>query len=130
MAETKRSVRNVTGGIRGLNTMQGYRDLAPGELAEGVELSKAEYDSAKRTGYFEFGAAAEKEPEPAPPPPATPPAPSAPLAPPPPSDELDKMSNDDLRNTVKVLTGKDAPEASNDPEKDRVELLKLARGQA
>jgi hypothetical protein len=63
---TKTSVRNVAPGIRGLNTVQGYRDLAPGELVESVELTDAEYKSAESTGYFEFGTKAKKAPAAAP----------------------------------------------------------------
>lgn len=43
----------------------------------------------------------------------------------PPADELDKMSDDDLRNTVQAITGKPAP-----ADADRNALLKLARGEA
>lgn len=58
------TVRNTTKGIRGLNTLAGYRDLAPGELAEDVELSDVERKNAESTGYFEFGKAAKAAPEP------------------------------------------------------------------
>jgi hypothetical protein len=44
---------------------------------------------------------------------------------PPPGDTLDKMSDDDLRDTVKALTGEDAP-----ADADRDALLALARGEA
>jgi hypothetical protein len=54
----KTSVRNVAPGIRGLNTVQGYRDLAPGEFVESVELTDDEHKSADSTGYFAFGKAA------------------------------------------------------------------------
>lgn len=42
-----------------------------------------------------------------------------------PNDTLDKMSDADLRDTVKALTGEDAP-----ADADREALLKLARGDA
>lgn len=41
-----------------------------------------------------------------------------------PNDDLDNMSDDDLRGTVKVLTGEDAPEDAT-----REQLLALARGE-
>jgi len=157
---SKYDLRNTSKGIRGVNAVSGYREFGPGEVAEGVELSDAEYESAKRTGYFEFGAAAkaeaEDETDDALPgnvpklkklareegidlgtatsaadiqavilsaraakaagsgiPPSTPPA-----------DDLDAMSDADLRDTVQAITGKPAPDGS-----DREALLKLARGQ-
>lgn len=51
-------------------------------------------------------------------------APAAPVTPPP-GDTLDKMSDADLRDTVKALTGEE-PAA----DADRETLLKLARGEA
>ena len=65
MANTKTSVRNVAVGIRGLNTVAGYRDLAPGELVDEVELTSDELANAKSTGYFEFGKEAKAAPAPA-----------------------------------------------------------------
>lgn len=55
----------------------------------------------------------------------TAPAGGVPPVTPPPGDTLDNMSDDDLRDTVKALTGTDAPEGA-----DREQLLKLARGEA
>jgi pyruvate/2-oxoglutarate dehydrogenase complex dihydrolipoamide acyltransferase (E2) component len=54
----KTSVRNVAPGIRGLNTVQGYRELAPGDFVESVELTDDEHKNADSTGYFAFGKAA------------------------------------------------------------------------
>jgi pyruvate/2-oxoglutarate dehydrogenase complex dihydrolipoamide acyltransferase (E2) component len=54
------TVRNTSRGFRGLNTKGGYLELGPGETREGVELDDNELASAKRTGYFEFGAKAAK----------------------------------------------------------------------
>lgn len=160
---TKTSVRNVAPGIRGLNLVSGYRDLAPGEFIESVELSAAEHKSAESTGYFEFGSKAKSaaKAEAAATTGADLPnnvpklkklardegidvgtaksaaalqaaivagrAAKAPPTPPvtPPSDDLDNMSDDDLRNTVAAITGKPAPDGA-----DREALLKLARGEA
>lgn len=163
---TKTSVRNITVGIRGLNTVDGYRDLAPGELVESVELDEAERKSADSTGYFEFGAKAKAAP-------AAASGATAPAALPrnapklkklardegidvgeaktvdalvaaietgraaktaggipptgnPPADDLDNMSDDDLRNTVAALTGKPVTDYTDT---ERVALLKLARGE-
>lgn len=55
MGNYKGAVRNTQRGIRGLNTVNGYRDLAPGEMVESVELTEAEHRNAETTGYFEFG---------------------------------------------------------------------------
>lgn len=53
-------VTNTAKGIRGLHTVDGYQEFQPGQTLT-VEMSEAEYNSAKRTGYFAFGkAAAEK----------------------------------------------------------------------
>lgn len=161
---TKTSVRNVAVGIRGLNLVDGYRDLAPGEFLESVELTAAELKSAESTGYFEFGKKAATAPPP-PPPGAAEPLPNnvpklkkiardegidvgeaksaaeltaaieagraakaaggiPPVAPP--ADDLDNMSDEDLRNTVAALTGKPATDYA---ETDRDALLKLARGE-
>lgn len=63
MAETKTSkhiVTNITSGPKVLNS------IPPGLLAAGdstddpVEMTDAEYESAKATGWFKFGAAAAK----------------------------------------------------------------------
>lgn len=63
MADTKTGkhvVTNVTNGPKVLNCMP------PGILAAGdstddpVEMTEAEYNSAKATGWFKFGAAAAK----------------------------------------------------------------------
>lgn len=50
-------VTNTAKGIRGLHTVEGYQEFQPGQTLT-VELSEAEYTSAKRTGYFAFGKAA------------------------------------------------------------------------
>ena len=115
-------VRNTTKGIRGLNTLAGYRDLAPGELATDIELSKAERASAESTGYFEFGKAAASEPT------ADEPVPSAepsPVDTPRAADDLDAMSDADLRTTVEALTGK-----KPGPNTSREKLLEAARATA
>jgi hypothetical protein len=52
------TVHNLTAGFRGLNTEDGYLELAPGASAEGVTLNAAERKSAEATGYFKFGGAA------------------------------------------------------------------------
>lgn len=60
----KTSVRNVAAGVRGFYLADGsYRELAPGVLADDLELSEAERNSAESTGYFEFGSAARATPE-------------------------------------------------------------------
>lgn len=124
---TKTAVRNVAPGVRGLNLVTGYRDFDPNEYAESVELSAAELASAKRTNYFRFGAAAKQDPRAAPAEPAE--APAAPPAAPSgegQTDELDKMSDDDLRATTAALTGKTVKELEKT---NREQLLKLARGE-
>jgi len=70
----KTSVRNTAPGIRGLNTVQGYRDLAPGEFVESVELTDDEHKNAESTGYFVFGKGAKTAETAAPPGTVTPPA--------------------------------------------------------
>ena len=137
MADNKTvAVRNVTRGIRGLNTVSGYRDLDPGEYVESVELTAAEYASAERTRYFAFGTAAKKDPaeatDDAPAPRENPTDAAAGSAPPSgavgggSTDELDKMDDATLRTTTAALTGK----AESSLPKDREKLLALARGQA
>lgn len=173
------SVKNTARGMRGLHTTTGLVMLDVGEVREDLELSAAERKSAESTGYFEFGAKAEAEPESGP---RTDPddttaeldkrsiaelkdiakaegvtlpeqgtgdggrvlkadivgaiaaarasstgaggvpadlggGASA-------TDELDNMSDDDLRATVQALTGEEAP-----ADADRETLLGLARGQ-
>lgn len=102
----KVTVRNISPGFRGLNAETGYLEFNPGETREGVEITDAELKSARSTGYFEFGKDAAKA------------DPGAPVA-----DEFDGMDDKTLRDSVKVLTGKDAPTKA-----DRAELLRLARG--
>jgi hypothetical protein len=50
----KHNVRNISPGIRGLNALTGYVELAAGETRPNVEMSQAEFENAKRTNYFEF----------------------------------------------------------------------------
>lgn len=142
MADTsKTAVRNIAVGIRGLNTVNGYRDLAPNELAEDVELTAAELESAKRTGYFRFGTAAKADPATDGgedvarldnPTAAVTGGPGGAGAGPAPAavgggstDELDKMSDADLKTTTAALVGKPVESLPD----DRKKLLKLARGQ-
>jgi hypothetical protein len=160
---SKHTVRNTAPGPRGLNTVDGYRELAPNETAT-VELEEGEFKSADKAGYFHFDSKAKADAK------AdaaaesgeglpnnmpklkgiakaegvdltgkttvadiqkaildaraakvaaagsTPPAP--------PSDDLDNMSDADLRATVQAITGEE-PAA----DADRESLLKLARGQ-
>lgn len=112
-------VRNTTKGIRGLNTLAGYRDLAPGELATGIELSDAERKSAESTGYFEFGKAAKAEPKPEP---VVEPVEPSPVETVRAADDLDAMSDADLRVTVEAITGK-----KPGPNTSREKLLEMAR---
>lgn len=147
-ATSKTAVRNISPGYRGLNTVQGYREFNPNEYAESVEMTAAELASAKRTGYFRFGAAAKPDPK------AEAQAeierldnPTAAVTGGPgtgagagagggapttgavgggSTDELDKMSDDDLKTTTAALTGKPVESLPD----DRAELLKLARGEA
>lgn len=153
MADTsKYDVRNTAKGIRGLHGVDGYAELAPGEVREGFEMTAAEHKSATRTGYFAFGKAATADDE----------GTSgddldttvdklrdiataegvelgtatkkadiqeairaARLAKSqPPADDLDNMNDSDLRATVQAITG-EQPAA----DADRETLLKLARGQ-
>lgn len=159
----KHTVRNTAPGPRGINTVDGYRELAPNETAT-VELDDAEFKSASKTGYFHLDSAAKADAKadeaaasgeglPSNMPKlksiakaegvdltgkttvadiqkaildaraakvdqanATPPAP--------PSDDLDAMSDADLRTTVQAITGSEPP-----ADADRETLLKLARGQ-
>lgn len=153
MAE--QTVTNTAKGPRGLNTVNGYRELAPGETAS-VELTEAEAKSAKGVGYFAFGkAAAEKAAESAnddldvtvaklreiavaekvdlngatakadiQDAIRTARADKAASTSGQANDDLDNMSDDDLRTTVQAVTGSEpAADAS------REQLLKLARGQ-
>lgn len=140
-ATSKTAVRNVAPGIRGLHAVTGYRDFAPNEFAESVEMTAAELESAKRTGYFRFGTAAKADPR------AEAAEEQARLDNPTAAvtggadgagapgfqaagggstDELDKMSDEDLKTTTAALTGKPVEELPD----DRDELLKLARAQA
>lgn len=120
---TSTEVRNQTAFVRGLHDAHGaYVELAPGEKRT-VDLNAAERASAERTTYFTFDKAAEAAPEPVAPAPS-PPAPTAPVAPPPPTDDLDKMSDADLLDTVAALTGNRPDDGT-----DRETLLALARGE-
>lgn len=114
-------VRNRTTFIRGLHDAHGaYHEFAPGQTRS-VPLNHAEYTSAEGTGYFDFGKAVNEplpvEPVPEP---AAPPAPVTPQ-----TDDLDKMSDADLFDTVAALTGERPAEGT-----DREALLALARGDA
>ena len=62
MAEAKRyTLTNTTAGPRGVHQDDGsYVELEPKQTRT-VDLTDAEYASAKSTGYFVFGAAAAKE---------------------------------------------------------------------
>lgn len=152
MAESKTySVKNTAPGIRGLNAVTGYTELAPGETREGVELTAAEFKSARSTGYFDFGDAPEPEETTddldttvaklrdiakaenvdlgtvtakADIQAAIRAARDAKANPAPAADDLDAMSDEDLRATVQAITG-EAPAA----DADRATLLALARGQ-
>jgi len=147
-APKKTAVRNVAPGIRGLFLVTGYRDFAPNEYAESVEISAPEMASAKRTNYFRFGDAAKPDPKAEPAeeierlenPTASvtggstltgdgaagggsaPPAGAAGGGS---TDELNKMSDVDLKTTTAALTGKPVESLPD----DRDELLKLARGE-
>lgn len=132
MADTKKTaVRNIAPGFRGLNTTAGYREFNPNEYAESVEMTTAEFDSAKRTGYFRFGAAAkadpkaeaadQEQPKPVPNPTETTGNGGGGAG----GDELDNMSDADLKTTTAALTGKPVEELPD----DRDQLLKLARGE-
>lgn len=48
------NVKNISTGIRGFHSTEGLVEIAPGQTAEGVEISDAELRSAKRTGWFEI----------------------------------------------------------------------------
>lgn len=50
----KHNVKNISNGIRGFRSTDGLVELAPGQTAEGVEISAHEYASAKRTEWFEM----------------------------------------------------------------------------
>lgn len=109
MAKTETiAVRNVARGIRGLHLVDGFRDLAPGELIEAAEITEGELKSAKSTGHFAFGKAALAADADA--------ADS--------SVDLDALDDDALRATIAAITGK-APPA----DADRAALLALARGE-
>lgn len=54
------SVKNTQESDRGINTVAGLRDIAPGETIE-VEMTDAEIASADRSGWFEIGTASRKE---------------------------------------------------------------------
>lgn len=168
MATTvKRSVHNITKGIRGLNGLTGYVELEAGETRPDVEMTEAEFENAKRTGYFEFDgsgsgtsdqakaaeAAADELPgthklldklaaDEVPPivfgaevktvadkQAAITAARTARAAPAATGggaqgDELDRMSDDDLRNTAAAIAGKPVTELAD---MDRDALLALAR---
>lgn len=130
MADSKKTtLRNISRGPRGVNLADGgYLELAPNERRENVELTSDELASAKRTGYFAFGKAADDEPEAAAPAEAPQPVtPAPPAAPTPPTDDLDRMADDDLLNTAAAIAGKPVADLEG---KDRDELLRIARGQA
>lgn len=48
------SIKNISSGIRGFNAESGLVEIAPGQTAEGVEISDAELKSSARTGWFEI----------------------------------------------------------------------------
>lgn len=56
---TKTTVTNTSQGFRGLNAVDGYVELAPGESRD-VELSDDERKSAEKVGYFALGGKAAK----------------------------------------------------------------------
>lgn len=103
----KQTVRNTSGGYRGLNTVGGgYVELSPGQTVEGVDLSDAELASAKDAGYFEFGGKATA-----------------------PADDdggksLDKMNKAELE-AVAAAEGVDLSAATN--QAGRVEAIEAAR---
>ncbi len=53
-------VKNTQQGPRGLNTLAGPVLVEPGQTVE-VEISKPELASARKSGWFEFGAEAEAD---------------------------------------------------------------------
>lgn len=55
-------VKNTQQGPRGLNTEAGPVLVEPGQTVD-VKLSDAELASARKSGWFEFGAAAEQDEE-------------------------------------------------------------------
>jgi hypothetical protein len=48
------NIKNISTGIRGFNAESGLVEIAPGQTAEGVEISDAELRSSARTGWFEI----------------------------------------------------------------------------
>lgn len=48
------NIKNISTGIRGFNSTDGLVEIAPGQTAEGVELTSGELKSSKRTGWFEI----------------------------------------------------------------------------
>ncbi|UYW25663.1 hypothetical protein OKC48_20675 [Methylorubrum extorquens] len=55
-------VKNTQQGPRGLNTVAGPVLVEPGRVVD-VELSESELKSARKSGWFEFGAEAEADDE-------------------------------------------------------------------
>lgn len=106
----KITVRNVAPGSRGLHLVEGFRDLEPNELLEGVEITEGELASAESTGHFAFGKAAKADDQ----------ADAAAS-----SIDLDALDDETLASTVAAITGKPAPAGAT-----RDELLALARGDA
>lgn len=164
MATSKYTVRNSAQGPRGLHTVAGYVELAPGQTLENVEIDDGEHKSAESTGYFEFGAKAKAAakadavaaagnttgddlPNNMPKLKGIAKAEGVDLtgttsvadiksaiaahrtakasdASAQHTDDLDAMSDDDLRNTVQAITAQPAP-----ADADRTALLALARGE-
>ncbi len=90
-----------------------YNDITVAQLKSHLDAANVSYetDANKAALYEQYT--------------ATFAAPAAAPVTPPPGDTLDKMSDADLRDTVKALTGEDAP-----ADADRDALLALARGEA
>lgn len=57
----KHVVTNVTEGPKVLNALTPGVLLAGDSTDDPVEMTEAEYEAAKKTGWFKFGAAAAKE---------------------------------------------------------------------
>lgn len=60
----KHTVRNIAPGPRGINAVSGYVEIAPGQSITDLELTEAEFESAKGTGHFEFGKGTKGAPAP------------------------------------------------------------------